>query len=576
MASASSATTSCNDHVGVGEFIETDQSSGPLDEDTYAHCNDLVSCTYPGEIFLCKDFSAVVTFEGPFDPEDANAWIQSLVDGFCDGLEAGGFEVNRHNTDPCGNILVDPMHHNMEAMWFGQCEQNNAGQWHIHMAWRMPDSMPLKGKLVKAWKTRVGIDFYKKNMKSTNWNLEIRTNKRTHGWEPINMPQFVGRYLLRKKRVSHLNKGGDTFYTRGHSVTDAVLLQWQTEADEWYANGGISKELKRRAQPEDADTGPEAKLSSQAVLFLQGVDSMVNAGCMTLSHVRQRLPILYNNAMAKGRDKHLTTMLSHARIKLLDDTCLGTHLHDPDLMVLPEAMAPPENILTQLIELQGYDASYFCLVVNRWADLTLGKRGCLSFYGVASSGKSMFHDALKFCSPATGAVNKNNENFPFNDCVEKFLISWEEGEMTPKYVQTAKQIFQMSTCTIDKKGKESAEILPTPTVCATNCDLRRCEGGNTTSMAEYDALNERMTVYHFTKKVRFGRPPFDTQANQGSYPFETTQYPTRADLKKMIKACYMWGAQFRHIPLDKNTSEPQLSNGLGHTWVHQQCDSLHR
>ena len=148
--------------------------------------------------------------------------------------------------------------------------------------------------------------------------------------------------------------------------------------------------------------------------------------------------------------------------------------------------------------------------------------------------------------------------------------------MTPKYVQTAKQIFQMSTCTIDKKGKESAEILPTPTVCATNCDLRRCEGGNTTSMAEHDALNERMTVFHFTKKVRFRRAPFDTQANQGSYPFETTQYPTKADLKKMIKACYMWGAQFRHIPLDKNTSEPQLPHGLGPTWVHQQCDSLHR
>lgn len=55
-----------------------------------------------------------------------------------------------------------------------------------------------------------------------------------------------------------------------------------------------------------------------------------------------------------------------------------------------------------------------------------------------TTGKTNIAEAIAHAVPFYGCVSWTNENFPFNDCMDKMVIQWKECKMTAKVVESAK------------------------------------------------------------------------------------------------------------------------------------------
>ncbi len=135
----------------------------------------------------------------------------------------------------------------------------------------------------------------------------------------------------------------------------------------------------------------------------------------------------------------------------------------PDYLV---GQQPVEDIssnrIYKILELNGYDPQYAASVFLGWATKKFGKRNTIWLFGPATTGKTNIAEAIAHTVPFYGCVNWTNENFPFNDCVDKMVIWWEEGKMTAKVVESAKAILGGSKVRVDQKCKSSAQIDPDP------------------------------------------------------------------------------------------------------------------
>nr|QKE54950.1 MAG: replication protein [Parvoviridae sp.] len=159
------------------------------------------------------------------------------------------------------------------------------------------------------------------------------------------------------------------------------------------------------------------------------------------------------------------------------------------------------NRIYQIFLKNGYDPLLCSNILVRWATRAFNKRNTIWLFGPATTGKTNIAEAIAHTVPFYGCVNWTNENFPFNDCVDKMIIWWEEGKMTNKVVEAAKAILGGSRVRVDQKCKGSVQIEPTPVIVTSNTDMTIVADGNSYTMEHKDPLEERMFKFLLTHKL---------------------------------------------------------------------------
>nr|QKE54991.1 MAG: replication protein [Parvoviridae sp.]QKN88778.1 MAG: replication protein [Dependoparvovirus sp.] len=160
-----------------------------------------------------------------------------------------------------------------------------------------------------------------------------------------------------------------------------------------------------------------------------------------------------------------------------------------------------ENRLYKIFKMNGYDPALAGSILIGWFQKKFGKRNAVWLYGPATTGKTNIAEAIAHAVPYYGCVNWTNENFPFNDCVDKMLIWWEEGKMTAKIVESAKAILGGSKVRVDQKCKASQQIDSTPVIITSNTDMTVVVDGNITTMEHREPLEDRMFQFYLGRRL---------------------------------------------------------------------------
>lgn len=165
------------------------------------------------------------------------------------------------------------------------------------------------------------------------------------------------------------------------------------------------------------------------------------------------------------------------------------------------------NRIFQIFRMNAYDPLLVANIFLGWAKRQFGKRNAIWLYGPATTGKTNVAEAIAHAVPYYGCVNWTNENFPFNDCVDKMIIWWEEGKMTAKIVEAAKAILGGSKVRVDQKCKASQQIDGTPVLITSNTDMTMVVDGNQMTAEHRQPLEDRMFQFVLGKRLpdNFGK-----------------------------------------------------------------------
>lgn len=158
-----------------------------------------------------------------------------------------------------------------------------------------------------------------------------------------------------------------------------------------------------------------------------------------------------------------------------------------------------QNKIFNLFCLNNYSPQVAGKILYEWGMGLTGKRNTVWLTGPASTGKTNLAEAIAHCVPLYGCVNWNNQNFPFNDCVGKMLIWWEEGKMTAQIVEAAKAILGGSKVRVDQKCKSSIQVDPTPVIITSNVDMTLVLDGNVVTHEHEEPLQHRMWKFTLDK-----------------------------------------------------------------------------
>nr|QVW56782.1 MAG: rep [Psittacidae parvoviridae sp.] len=166
-----------------------------------------------------------------------------------------------------------------------------------------------------------------------------------------------------------------------------------------------------------------------------------------------------------------------------------------------------KNKIYDIFQRNGYDPAYAANVLVGWCKGAFNKRNTIWLFGPATTGKTNIAEAIAHAVPFYGCVNWTNENFPFNDCLNKMIIWWEEGKMTAKVVESAKAILGGSRVRVDQKCKGSEEIQPTPVIITSNTNMCHVIDGNSTTFEHQKPLEDRMFLFELVKVLppNFGK-----------------------------------------------------------------------
>lgn len=181
---------------------------------------------------------------------------------------------------------------------------------------------------------------------------------------------------------------------------------------------------------------------------------------------------------------------------------MSTTKQAADYLIGPDV--PPDvksNRVYRIFEMNGYDPRYAGSVLVGWCQKKFGKRNTVWLFGPATTGKTNIAEAIAHAVPFYGCVNWTNENFPFNDCVDKMIIWWEEGKMTAKVVESAKAILGGSMVRVDQKCKSSSQIEQTPVIVTSNTNMCAVIDGNSTTFEHQQPLEDRMFKFELTRRL---------------------------------------------------------------------------
>lgn len=104
---------------------------------------------------------------------------------------------------------------------------------------------------------------------------------------------------------------------------------------------------------------------------------------------------------------------------------------------------------------------------------TSGKFNCLNIIGAPSSGKTYFARLIKEAMITSGQIlnMSRNNNFPFNNCVGKRLLHWDEPAFDPSALEEIKLIFSGDELPANIKFQNVTTITRTPVIVTANMNV---------------------------------------------------------------------------------------------------------
>lgn len=337
------------------------------------------------------------------------------------------------------------------------------------------------------------------------------------GVEP-SIPDWMAVTKVKKEGA---NKIRDTQYIPAYLLPKTQSeLQWAWTNLEEYKLATLNLEERRRlseqyqaefrrnqpasqSQLSETDSGNPRWRGKSTARYMELVKWLVERGITSEKQWIQedQESYLSFNSTGTARGQIKAALDNAGRImtttKCASDYLIGAHL--------PEDVK--SNRVYRIFELNGYDPRYAGSVLVGWCRKEFGKRNTIWLFGPATTGKTNIAEAIAHAVPFYGCVNWTNENFPFNDCVDKMIIWWEEGKMTAKVVESAKAILGGSMVRVDQKCKSSQQIEQTPVIVTSNTNMCAVIDGNSTTFEHQQPLEDRMFKFELTRRLEpdFGK-----------------------------------------------------------------------
>lgn len=323
-----------------------------------------------------------------------------------------------------------------------------------------------------------------------NWIQSQKSSARGHN--VVKDEGFIPAYLLPKSQ-SELQWAWTNI--EKYERATLSLAERARLVEEWKA------ELATRR--EESDSANPRKHTKSASEYMALVKWLVECGIAT-----------ERDWMKEDADGYLSynaTGSTRAQIKAALDNAARIMVNTKKASDYLVGKQPPadveDNRIYRLFRMNGYDPAYAGSVLLGWCRNGFGKRNTVWLFGPATTGKTNLAEAISHSVPFYGCVNWTNENFPFNDCVDKMIIWWEEGKMTSKVVESAKAILGGSKVRVDQKCKNSQQIEPTPVIVTSNTNMCEVVDGNSTTFEHRQPLEDRMFKFELTVRLQpnFGK-----------------------------------------------------------------------
>ncbi|CAL8136722.1 unnamed protein product [Orchesella dallaii] len=145
---------------------------------------------------------------------------------------------------------------------------------------------------------------------------------------------------------------------------------------------------------------------------------------------------------------------------------------DDYYMSIEESLSAYKNLL--LFQLGDYENVYhFCKQLFNVLNMSKPKRNTFIIVGEQCSGKNFFIDPITATIINVGYLgnpNKNN-NFAYQDCVNRRVIVWNEPNYASEEVDTLKMILGGDVCPVRVKFRGDCVVHRTPVIILTNENL---------------------------------------------------------------------------------------------------------
>lgn len=138
----------------------------------------------------------------------------------------------------------------------------------------------------------------------------------------------------------------------------------------------------------------------------------------------------------------------------------------------------------------------FIETINLWANCLIAKKNCLYIIGPTNCGKSFFAQTIEgimWNVGYMGNMNRNQGTFWADNCINRALISFEEGNLSgdDNFINDFKKLSEGSECNVNRKYKGSITISKTPLLITTNHEIAQY------CTKDRAIIESRLIRYHF-------------------------------------------------------------------------------
>lgn len=154
----------------------------------------------------------------------------------------------------------------------------------------------------------------------------------------------------------------------------------------------------------------------------------------------------------------------------------------------------------------------FLKLIFNWMNKNNGKKNAILITGPPSSGKTYFANILMSLSITYGLIINSNKysSFPFNNCVNKRLLFWDEPNFQPSLLEHIKILFAGTKLDVDVKFMKAQRVNKTPILICANrdvfptndqftCRMERLRFKNCPMLVNYKKDLHPMVIYDFFK-----------------------------------------------------------------------------
>lgn len=372
-----------------------------------------------------------------------------------------------------------------QAQYFIQLERGHVWH-HLHCLLSKSgiESLVL-GRYVRKLKEQI-IDYVFDGVEPNVPDWLAITKTRLGGKNQVVGPDYIERYLLPKTQPE-----AQWAWTNLPQYAEAIL---NSEKRLEYNSAAVPESAADTGSSDPVLQGPTVS-SAAASHYSRLVDWLISEGITSEQQWLERDKESYRSFHANSNSsRQLKAAVENAKCEMLLTKTAADYLIGP----LRQANIA-DNRVFRLFMLNQYDPRIAGTILVKWCQKGWGKRNTIWLTGPATTGKTNLAQAIAHSTPLYGCVNWNNENFPFNDCVHKMLIWWEEGKMTAKIVEAAKAICGGSKVRVDQKCKSSIQIDSTPVIITSNVDMTLVVDGNSITQDHAEPLQHRMWKFTFNE-----------------------------------------------------------------------------